>query len=35
VIVLFGARPELIGWQTVDVGHPNPALLDRVRQLSA
>ena len=30
-IVLFGARPDLIGWQAVAFGGPAPDLLARVR----
>ena len=30
-IVLFGTRPDLIGWQAVASGGPAPDLLDRVR----
>jgi hypothetical protein len=30
-IVLFGRRPELVGWEVVDRGHPEPALLNKVR----
>ncbi len=30
-IVLFGARPDLVGWRAVDRGGPSPDLLDRVR----
>jgi len=32
-VVLFGARPELVGWVTATLGRPSPALLDRVRHL--
>ncbi len=35
VIVLFGPRPDLVGWQAVDSGRPGPDLLDRVRSLTA
>ena len=31
VIVLFGARPDLVGWPVVERGQPGPELLDRVR----
>jgi hypothetical protein len=34
VIVLFGLRPDLIGWRVVDSGRPSPDLLDRVRPLT-
>ena len=34
VIVLFGARPDLLGWQVVDEGRPGPELLERVRPLA-
>lgn len=34
VIVLFGLRPDLIGWQVVERGRPAPDLLDRVRPLT-
>jgi hypothetical protein len=34
VIVLFGARPDLIGWQVVESGRPDPEALDRVRHLA-
>ena len=34
VIVLFGPRPDLIGWQVVESGRPSPDLLDRVRPLT-
>jgi hypothetical protein len=33
VFVLFGSRPDLIGWQVVDSGRPSPDLLSRVRPL--
>lgn len=32
-IVLFGARPDHVGWVAATVGRPEPELLDRVRQL--
>jgi hypothetical protein len=35
VIVLFGPRPDLVGWQVVDSGRPGPDLFDRVRSLTA
>lgn len=35
VIVLFGPRPDLVGWQVVERGRPAPDLLDRVRPLTA
>jgi hypothetical protein len=34
VVVLFGLRPDLIGWQVVESGRPAPDLLDRVRHLT-
>lgn len=34
VIVLFGARPDLVGWAVVSDGGPPEALLTRVRPLS-
>ncbi len=34
VIVLFGPRPDLVGWHVVDAGRPAPDLLDRVRPLT-
>jgi len=33
VIVLFGARPELVGWEAVYEGRPSDELLSRVRHL--
>jgi RES domain len=30
-IVLFGERPDLVGWKACDGGHPGPELLDRTR----
>jgi len=33
VIVLFGARPELVGWEAVYEGRPSEKLLPRVRRL--
>jgi hypothetical protein len=35
VIVLFGPRPDLIGWQVVEAGRPDPDSLARVRHLTA
>jgi hypothetical protein len=35
VIVLFGARPDLVGWAVVGDGRPPEALLERVRPLRA
>jgi hypothetical protein len=32
VVVLFGPRPDLVGWAACDVGHPRADLLRRVRQ---
>ena len=32
-VVLFGARPGLVGWVSATLGRPDPALLDRVRHL--
>jgi hypothetical protein len=34
VIVLFGPRPDLVGWRVVDQGRPGPDLLEYVRPLS-
>lgn len=34
VIVLFGARPELVGWLAAGVGRPAAGLLRRVRHFS-
>jgi hypothetical protein len=34
VVVLFGPRPDLVGWRVVDQGRPGPELLERVRPLS-
>jgi len=31
-IVLFGPRPDVVGWEVVGRGHPEPALLNKVRQ---
>jgi hypothetical protein len=28
--VLFGPRPDLVGWEVVGRGHPEPAVLDKV-----
>jgi hypothetical protein len=33
VWVLFGARPDLVGWQVVETGQPPDYLLSRVRPL--
>jgi hypothetical protein len=33
VYVLFGHRPDIVGWRTVDEGRPHTGLLPRVRQL--
>lgn len=33
VIVLFGARPDLVGWEAVYEGRPSGKLLSRVRRL--
>jgi hypothetical protein len=35
VVVLFGARPDLVGWQAVHLGRPAAELLTRVRPLAA
>lgn len=35
VLVLFGRRPDLVGWEAVHAGSPSPKLLRRVRQLSS
>lgn len=32
-MVLFGARPEFVGWVTATHGQPDPSLLGRVRHL--
>jgi hypothetical protein len=32
--VLFGSRPDLVGWVACSVGRPSPATLERVRHLS-
>lgn len=32
-IVLFGARPTVIGWVSATLGQPEPSLLNRVRYL--
>jgi hypothetical protein len=32
-IVLFGRRPDLVGWPTCAEGRPDPSLLERVRPL--
>jgi hypothetical protein len=31
VIVLFGARPDLVGWEAVYEGRPSDELVSRVR----
>jgi hypothetical protein len=31
--VLFGSRPELVGWEAVYEGRPSEKLLSRVRRL--
>jgi hypothetical protein len=33
VVVLFGRRPDLLGWEAVAEGRPDPRLLGRVRAL--
>ncbi|MEA2676206.1 MAG: hypothetical protein QOJ81_347, partial [Chloroflexota bacterium] len=33
VVVLFGARPDLVGWAACFEGRPRPELVARVRQL--
>jgi hypothetical protein len=33
VVVLFGARPDLVGWTACFEGRPRPELIGRVRQL--
>jgi hypothetical protein len=33
VIVLFGPRPDLVGWAACESGRPRPDLLPRVRRL--
>lgn len=33
VFVLFGRRPDLVGWRAVEAGSPEEELLERVRQL--
>jgi hypothetical protein len=35
VYVLFGRRPDLVGWRTVDEGRPHQGLLSRVRYLTS
>ena len=35
VFVLFGTRPDAVGWQVVDRGRPPTEVLDRVRPLAA
>jgi hypothetical protein len=34
VIVLFGPRPDLVGWCVVDQGRPGPEVLEHVRPLT-
>lgn len=34
-IVLFGARPDLVGWVSATLGRPDPSVLDRVRHLTS
>ena len=34
VFVLFGRRPDLVGWAACHVGRPRPELLARVRRMS-
>jgi RES domain-containing protein len=31
VVVLFGRRPQLVGWRTCESGHPREDVLERVR----
>lgn len=33
VLVVFGRRPDFVGWPVVDAGHPPARLLPRVRKL--
>jgi hypothetical protein len=33
VLVVFGARPDLVGWMAVFSGHPRSDLLGRVQHL--
>jgi RES domain len=33
VFVVFGRRPDFVGWPVVEAGHPSARLLPRVRQL--
>lgn len=33
-IVLFGRRPDLVGWRACAEGRPEPSLLERVRPLA-
>jgi hypothetical protein len=33
VLVLFGARPDVVGWEAVHEGRPSEELLSRVRRL--
>lgn len=34
VVVLFGPRPDLVGWRVVDQGRPGPEVLEHVRPLA-
>lgn len=34
-IALFGARPDLVGWEVVGRGHPEPHLLSKVRHFDS
>jgi hypothetical protein len=34
VFVLFGPRPDLVGWAACAAGHPRPDLLERVRHVT-
>jgi hypothetical protein len=34
VVVLFGPRPDLLGWRVVDHGRPAPEVLEHVRPLT-
>jgi hypothetical protein len=34
VIVLFGPKPDLVGWRVVDQGRPGPDVLEHVRPLT-
>lgn len=33
VVVLFGARPDLVGWRACAEGRPDPDLVERVRRV--